>query len=126
MNLGENIRKTPVREAIIEILLGTNTPLSIAQIQNSLSKKKLNPNKTTVYREINFLKDLGRVAEVDFGEGKKMYEVATSHHHHIICINCKKVVDVDFDLDEEKILKQKGFKPIGHSLEFFGLCKDCQ
>ncbi len=139
MNLNTNIlsdlksqgyKQTKVRQALIEILLENNSPLSIADILEELSKKGLTPNKTTVYREITFLKDIERVVEVDFGEGKKMYEIKTSHHHHIVCINCKKVEDFpmeeDLDQTEKKILQKMGYKPVGHSLEFFGLCTDCQ
>lgn len=123
-------KKTKVRQALVEILLSTNFPLSITQLLQKLPKKGLKPNKTTVYREIDFLKNQEILQEVDFGDGKKRYEISKSHHHHIICVNCKQVKDVEMEKDLDsfsaKIAKQAGFKPVGHSLEFFGLCKDCQ
>jgi len=121
---------TKVRTALLEILKETSTPISIQDILLKLKSKKLNPNKTTIYREIEFLTGLGLVSDVDFGEGKKRYEASGDHHHHIICVNCKTIKDVsldkDLDLFNAKIAKQAGFKPVGHSLEFFGLCSDCQ
>ena len=123
-------KNTKVREALVEILQKTATPLSIQDILLKLKERKLNPNKTTVYREIEFLTNLGLVSEVDFGDGKKRYEGTGEHHHHIICVNCKKIADVeldqDLDLFNAKIAKVAGFKPVGHSLEFFGLCSNCQ
>lgn len=123
-------KTTKVRTSLLEILQKTSSPLSVQEILVKLKGKKLNPNKTTIYREIEFLTNLGLVSEVDFGEGKKRYEALGDHHHHIICVNCKAIKDVsldkDLDLFNAKIAKQAGFKPVGHSLEFFGLCQDCQ
>ena len=123
-------KTTKVRTALLEILQKTTTPLSIKEILLKLNEQKLNPNKTTIYREIIFLKDLNTVQEVDFGDGKKMYEISENHHHHIRCIKCNLIKDVPMDSElndkEKKVLKKLGFKPVGHSLEFFGLCQNCQ
>lgn len=121
---------TPVRKSLIEILLQGVNPQSINELMLKLKTKGLNPNKTTIYREVTFLKSLEIIQEVEFGDGKKRYEISQNHHHHIVCIKCNIVKDVpmekDLNLEEQKILSKMGFKPIGHSLEFFGLCKDCQ
>ena len=121
---------TPVRKSIIEVLLKSSIPLSINDLISQLKSKKLSPNKTTFYREVFFLKDLRIAQEVEFGDGKKRYEISKSHHHHIVCIKCGTVKDVQMEKDllveERKILKKMGFKPIDHSLEFFGLCLKCQ
>lgn len=123
-------KMTRVREAIINLLLENDTPLSIVDIINLLEKRRLKPNKTTIYREIEFLKREGFLQEVEFGEGKKRYEISSSHHHHVICIKCKRIENIEMEKDlnsqERKILKKMDFKPIGHSLEFFGLCSRCQ
>ena len=122
---------TKVRTALMEIFQETSTPLSIQDILLKLKEKQLSPNKTTVYREIEFLTKLDIAESVDFGEGKKRYEGSGGeHHHHIVCINCKAVQDVseDVDLDQlhASVVKKVGYKPVSHSLEFFGLCKNCQ
>lgn len=123
-------KMTPVRTALIEVLLGSDTPLSIEEISNLLESKDLTPNKTTLYREVEFLKEQKMLEEIDFGDGKKRYEISSTHHHHIVCVTCKTVVDIpmeeDLDSKEKQILLKFKFKPIGHSLEFFGLCQNCQ
>lgn len=123
-------KNTKVRSAMLEVFAKNPIPLSIAELLLKLKKMNIVPNKTTVYREIEFLKSLGLISEVDFGEGKKRYETRGKHHHHIICINCKTIKDIsleaDLDLFNAKIAKTAGFEPVGHSLEFFGLCSSCQ
>lgn len=131
LNLKQQGHKiTEVRMELINILLNSDTPLSIIDLINKLKEKKLKPNKTTVYREVEFLKNFKILEEVDFGEGKKRYEISNSHHHHVICINCKTIKDVSMDQDIDsfgkKVIEKTGFKSVGHSLEFFGLCKSCQ
>lgn len=120
---------TEVRMELVKILLSSDTPLSINDLIDKLKAKELKPNKTTVYREVEFLKELEVIQEVDFGEGKKRYEISNTHHHHVVCINCKTIKDIsleDVDSLNRKIAQKTGFKSVGHSLEFFGLCSKCQ
>ncbi len=85
--------------------------------------KKIKVNKTTIYRELDFLVDLGLVNEVDFGDRTKRYELKDlKHHHHLICLNCKKVADVNI---KESFNVPKNFKVVRHNLEFFGYCQNC-
>ncbi len=107
------------RSKIIEILNKSNSPISALDL---LTKIKV--NKTTIYRELNFLVDSGLVKEVDFGDRKKRYELKDrKHHHHLVCLNCKRVTDVNI---KESFNTPKDFKVIRHNLEFFGLCANCQ
>lgn len=126
----KGFKATRVREALIEILVGNNTPLDIVELLEKLRNKDLTPNKTTVYRELTFLKEQALLQEVEFGDGKSRFEISRIHHHHAICINCQRIYDIPMEKDlqkkETEIMKDLGFKSIGHSLEFFGLCKDCQ
>lgn len=90
---------------------------------------KLKVNKSTVYRQIEKLIEDGKVIEVDFGDGKKRYELRSSHHHHhLVCRKCSTIKDVV--LDEKLIIKEfakrTDFKVESHTLEFFGLCSKCQ
>lgn len=88
-------------------------------------------DKTTVYREIAFLKTLEMVREIQFGEGQQRYELTPEdHHHHIVCVRCRRVDDIvlenDLDTAEKEIARLKSFRVMSHSLEFFGLCSRCQ
>ena len=124
-------RITPVREQIVEIFINSSTPISAGDLIESFKILKIPVNKTTIYRELDFLLGENLIQEIEFGEGKKRYELKTAHHHHhVICTNCRKVEDVDLEIDlhdeEKKIEKHTSFKIQNHSLEFFGLCKNCQ
>lgn len=124
-------RITPIRKKIVEVFSKSSFPISAPDLIENFAKEKIDVNKTTIYRELDFLLEEDIIGEVEFGEGKKRYELNTGkHHHHLVCLNCKKVEDVSLKTDlseEEKLIeKSTGFKIQSHSLEFFGYCKNCQ
>lgn len=126
----QGFKKTKVRELLIGELLKLKKPLDAQALQDFLSDQKLAVNKTTVYRELQFLLEQGIIVEINFGDNKRRYEIAgLAHHHHLICNNCQGIEDVFVDQDlvklEKKIAKEKNFAIHSHSLEFFGLCRHC-
>ncbi len=127
----EGFKITKYRLAILELFHQYDKPVSVGDIISYLEKKKLNPNKTTVYREVDALVSLGLVHVLVFGDEKKRYERASlEHHHHLICQNCDRVEDIilhdDVKAIEQKVQSKSKFKIQSHSLEFFGLCTKCQ
>ncbi len=127
----QGFKSTKIRSSLIDILNKYPTPLSVPQILDLFKKKGLHPNKTTLYREIAFLKDLGLVDELELQEREKRYELKQQdHHHHLVCVKCKSIQDIpmseNLHLENEDLFKKLQFKPLSHSLEFFGLCKNCQ
>ena len=112
-----------IKNQILNLLKKSTTPISVPEIIS-----KISANKTTIYRELDqFLSD-GLINEIEFGDGKKRYEITRDHHHHLVCKNCNKIEDIEID---EKILltkikKQSNFFIENHSMEFFGKCINCQ
>ncbi len=125
-------RITQTRRAVLGIFFSSHIPLTVQEILKGLERKKLTVNKTTVYRELEFLLSEKLIEEIQFGsEQMKRYELALgSHHHHIQCIECGAVADVDMPQEliaaSKHIKKQTGFRVLDHSLEFVGVCKNCQ
>jgi Fe2+ or Zn2+ uptake regulation protein len=128
-NKGQRITK--VRGIVVEIFINSVEPITAQDILLAMETMGMKVNKTTVYRELDFLQKIAIIKAIDFGDGLKRYELLQEgHHHHVICSKCRKVQDVvlkvDLDAEEHKIQKDTGFKIQSHSLEFFGLCTDCQ
>jgi len=126
-------KETPVRRALIQFMLGLSKPACVAGILRQLQKKNLKPNKTTIYRELQFLMEQGLVHELDFGGGRKCYEWVSDHHHHLVCRKCHRIEEVETDRLEkvlasfENKLKSKSkFDGITHTLEFYGVCDQCK
>jgi len=129
-NLRDNGYKiTDVRRAIVDVFSTTNKPLSAGKLYELLRVNKHSLNKTTIYREIQFLLDNNYLTEVFLTPKEKSYESADLiHHHHLVCNNCGKVDTVTNCLVKElekHILKTKGFRIEKHNLEFYGICAAC-
>lgn len=123
-------RITIPRLKVLHVLGANSKPLTISEIHELLnkdSKKKI--DLVTVYRILNLFVDLSLVAEVNFGDEFKRYEMLKHghHHHHIVCKICNKVECLNICIlkELEESVKQKGYSQITHSLEFFGICSSC-
>lgn len=89
------------------------------------------PNKTTVYRELEFLKKMGYVKELTLRNDVALYELSGPHHHHFVCVECGMVRDIEvkdesFSCEERRLEREEGFRVLDHSLEFFGHCWNCR
>jgi Fe2+ or Zn2+ uptake regulation protein len=125
-------RLTKTRLAVLEIFFRHSQPFSVAEILVSLKKQGIVVNKTTVYREMEFLLEKGIVTAVFIDEKHTKYELNLGHHHHLVCRNCGNIEEVEmkeiedlFDVVEKKLKQKMKFTNISHSLEFFGICKKC-
>lgn len=126
----EGHKVTKVRRAIADLFEMRHAPLTAAEIGKLLTSKGVRANKTTVYREVEFFRERGLIETVSFGDRNLRYERKDDdHHHHVVCVKCRTVVDVEMDNDlgvhEKAIAKKTGFSILRHTLEFFGLCREC-
>jgi len=123
---------TRARAALVTLFSDSHTPFTAAELGSELAKLDISVNKTTIYRELDFLMAEQIVREIDLMDGKKRYELFQhqGHHHHLVCTKCKQIqcVELPQDLDalERKIERSHGFKITSHVLEFFGLCTHCK
>lgn len=128
----QGYKLTRNRTAILEFLTSQEKPTSVEEILEHVEREHQKVNKTTIYRELFFLIDKNFIKEVEFGDGKKRYEIAINrpHHHHVICRNCKRVEDIPLEkelLAQEKMIEDvTHYKLTDHMLEFFGLCETCK
>ena len=71
----DGFRITPARIRIIEMLAKTKKPISAGDLLEDFQKSDNVVNKTTVYRELDFLLEQKLIQEIEFGDGKKRYEL---------------------------------------------------
>jgi len=127
----KGFRITKAREEIVRLFTEIKKPLSADEILADLKGRLRHINKSTVYRELSFLQDQKIIQGIELKDGKKRYEsVFLSHHHHLVCVKCSDIKDVEMGTDlkkeEERIESETNFLVQHHSLEFFGLCGRCR
>jgi Fur family ferric uptake transcriptional regulator len=83
----------------------------------------------TVYRALQWLKDLGVVSQTDIGAAGVVYELVTEpRHHHLVCLNCGAVIDLDDDYFaalRASLRRDHGFAARIEHMAIFGLCAAC-
>lgn len=127
-------KMTPQRKQILQIFVEHPEHLSAEDVYGILREQDSEIGLATVYRALDLLSKLGILVQIDFGDGCARYELNTAdptvhHHHHLICVKCKKVIEFEEDLLdnlEATISKKSGFQILNHEVKFFGYCKDCQ
>lgn len=125
-------RATPSRLAIAELLEKTHAPLGTPTLAQTFVPKDL--DLATLYRTLASFEEQGLVRRVNIDPRFAAYEWVedeTSHHHHLVCKRCgliEEIPECDLSGLEKTVLKgSKRFRTISsHSLEFFGICKNCQ
>ena len=126
-------RITLARRKIIKIFSITKRPISANEIITKLKAHGVKVNKTTVYREINFLLEQNVIRRLRIKQDKLYYESSLREHHHLICKRCDSILDIqhaELEMSINKLIKEvdirKGFSIKEHSIEFYGLCNNCQ
>lgn len=123
------LKATKARFAILHVLEEENRPLDVMEIEQYLREHDITINNVTVYRILEAFIKKRLVHRIEFQEGKARYEIAGREHHHLICEQCGKIDEIEdctVDQLEGTIRKEKHFLVKRHSLEFFGICQDCQ
>ncbi len=120
--------RTKNREILLGFLIEKHGPFSIEEIHRALKRQEL--DLVTIYRCMQAFEQASLVRRCDFGDGIARFEFQEEgghHHHHVICKKCKKTENLEHcELPQlENRVKRLGYSKIQHSLEFFGICKDC-
>ncbi len=122
-----SFKHTPQRLAILDFLEDNKTHPSVEDIYRSVSKRFPTISLATVYNNLVTLKQLGMVKELTIDPDKKHFDTDIKPHHHLICNECRRIVDIDIDFDIEISDDSKcGFEITGSHIEFYGVCPDCR
>ncbi len=119
---------TRQRMAILDVLRGTASHPTADWIYAQVRKILPNISLGTVYRNLNLLREAGEIQELSYGSGFRRFDGNPKEHPHFACVSCRRVFDLELDLDEELARKAEevsGYKVLRTRVEFEGVCGDC-
>ena len=128
----KGLKYTEQREIVLSILLHAKEHLTAEEVYNEIKKehKESNIGIATVYRALSFLEEVDLITSITFGtDGKKYESNSKSHHDHLICTECGKIIEfIDDEIEkrQDKIAKKNKFKITSHSMQLYGVCETCQ
>ncbi|HUJ28825.1 MAG TPA: Fur family transcriptional regulator [Myxococcales bacterium] len=124
---------THQRLAIFEALATSREHPSAEQIHRAVQRRIPTLSLATVYKNLEALKAIGAVADVNPLHEEGRYEAALpgtgagKPHHHLVCVSCKKVRDLhDRDLDRLRVRDVQGFEVRAVRVQAEGLCPECR
>jgi Fur family transcriptional regulator, ferric uptake regulator len=125
------LRKTPMRTAMLTMLLQAHEAVSKKVIEEQLD---CNTDRVTVYRTLKTFEDAGIIHSVMDFDGETKYALCSSsceagHHHdahvHFHCSKCGKTKCLE-DLPVPKIPASVGVQIDQVQIIAKGICADCQ
>ncbi len=120
------LKRTPQRMAILEFLEGNTSHPSAEEVYRAVSKKYPSMSFATVYNTLNALVKHGAVRDLSIDPERRRFDPNTTPHHHLVCLGCKKIVDVWDELDVSLPRSSaKEFTVVGNHIEFYGYCSRC-
>ena len=123
------LKVTLPRIKILEILQSPdNQHISAEDVYKVLLDLGEEIGLATVYRVLNQFDDAGIVSRHHFEGGKSVFELSGStHHDHLVCLKCGKVVEFEDEMIERRqleIAQENGITLTNHSLYLYGECDD--
>jgi Fe2+ or Zn2+ uptake regulation protein len=123
------VRLTRQRQIVLDAIKSGDHHPTAAEIFDAAREKMPGLSFATVYNSLRYLKDVGFVHEITFGNGASRYDRETDRHDHAICSRCGKLVD--FDLPGTVALTRAAaraskFKAESIRLTLVGLCPQCR
>ncbi|ENK1242825.1 transcriptional repressor [Clostridium sporogenes] len=134
-----NIKLTTKRTMILKIFFNhRNEHLTAKEIYYLVKKNCPSIGLATVYRTIQTLFKLDLLDHLLLEDGVSRYKlfldkdinfkVHNKQHPHLICLNCKKILDCHPSLMatiENRINKFFLFKVTNSEMKFYGYCQEC-
>jgi Fur family transcriptional regulator, ferric uptake regulator len=127
----KGLRSTSQRRLVSDTFFRATGHHSIDDVLAMVRAKDPKVGYATVYRTMKLLVECGLANERQFGETVTRFEIALHDHHHdhLICVDCKRIVefeDDDIEEHQDALAKRYGFTLLSHKHELYGVCADCR
>ena len=124
-----SLKITPQRRVILELLANDDSHPTADQVYQRVLAVMPDVSRTTVYNTFRELVDLGELTPVhDLSDGGQRYDTHNEAHHHLYCVACQRLVDIDQDFEGLSLRPEatSGYRILSRQVTFYGICPACQ
>lgn len=123
-------RRTWQRDAVQYALRRRDDFVTAQGLHTELAASGAGVGLATVYRALNDMVDAGEVDALQSPTGEALYRACRTgaHHHHLICRDCGRAVEIEADAVEQwakDTAASHGFSDPVHVVDIFGTCEKC-
>jgi len=123
------MRPTPQRMLILQAILNSSGHICAEDIYEQVREEYPHINLSTIYRNLELLKEHHAISVTDLGQGSVLYELLKEErHHHMVCLCCGKILEFDhrfLEPLEAALEEEHRFKAQIDHFAIFGLCANC-
>ncbi|WP_203640934.1 Fur family transcriptional regulator [Levilactobacillus andaensis] len=124
------LKLTKQRHALLEFLLTNQGHYTdVVTVDAFMRTEFPGMSHNTVYRNLKEFEEVGIVeqnTEQERARVKYQCDFHHQHHHHFICQNCGKVIELQMCPMDFFTAQLPGCEIAGHSFELYGLCAECK
>jgi len=129
--LQHDIKLTPLRQQVLDILSEKNQPLTAYAVLDILKQGNPKAQVMSVYRILDFLQTHGLVHRIENLNAFMVCSHLAEHHvsQWLICKVCgaaKEYIADGFQRAIQQLESSTGFKVSTPTIELMGVCSDCQ
>lgn len=120
---------TPQRLAIYKALLNDKSHPNPESIYKTIKPDFPTISLATVYKTLETFAKHNIISVVTPLHETVRYDAEMNHHHHIVCVKCKKVIDInDPELDKIRIpeIVKMGNQVLDYNIQFNVVCSECR
>jgi len=122
-------RLTPQRLALLKLIAVSEGHPNAMQLYTQVKEQFPTMSFASVYKTLNLLKELGQVQEIDLRDDSRYDGNRPEPHPHLICTQCRKIVDGEFNLEPgviHRLEHASGYRIVRPQINFYGLCPECK
>jgi len=116
------------REAVYNSVVQSHEHPTAELIFEDVRRNIPNISLGTVYRNLKYLVEKGKIREVVLDDNVSRYDGNVADHYHCICTECGEIQDISIEASSligDIASKIKHFTITSHKLEFYGVCDKC-
>lgn len=119
-------RMTAQRRVIAEAMAGEHVHLTADEVLARAQQALPEVSRATVYNTLNELVEMGELVPVTHADGRKRFDPnVAERHHHLVCVDCGRILDVQADDPRLADDQRHGFELVDVEVTFRARCPDC-
>ncbi len=122
-----SLAATHQRRVIYDTVMSLQAHPSPELIYDKVRRKIPSISLATIYKNVRTFLESGMLREVSMHHGSLRVEPNEREHHHLVCVRCKDITDLDPEsLGPVRIKdRPRGFRVTRISVDVLGVCAAC-
>jgi Fe2+ or Zn2+ uptake regulation protein len=117
------------RRALLEAVLDRDDHPTTNQVFEAVRVRNPQISRATVHRNLETLSEMGVITKTCHTGGVARYDARVDIHHHLICLRCNSIVDIDDENLSSLTIPDTsafGFEVSDFRVQLRGICRTCR